>query len=92
MLYYSASVASDPSKHCVGAATSNYILGPYVPMPETLFCDLSRGGAIDAAGYEENGQRYVVYKVDGNSIGNGGDCGNTGNDPRASGLQCSDKR
>ncbi|KAK5133155.1 hypothetical protein LTR08_008090 [Meristemomyces frigidus] len=34
------------------------------------------GGAIDASGHDDNGQRYIVYKVDGNSIGNGGSCGN----------------
>ncbi|EME43257.1 glycoside hydrolase family 43 protein [Dothistroma septosporum NZE10] len=77
VLYYSASVASDTSKHCVGAATSDNILGPYSPQAEPLFCPLDQGGAIDPAGFYDNGQRYVVYKVDGNSLGHGGACQNT---------------
>lgn len=79
ILYYSASTKEDPSKHCVGAATASTARGPYTPVgSEPLFCPLSEGGAIDAAGYNDNGQRYVVYKVDGNSLGHGGACGNTG--------------
>jgi beta-xylosidase len=79
-MYYSAvAVASpDASKHCVGAATSSTILGPYTGMPDALFCPLSKGGAIDSSGFRDrDGKRYVVYKVDGNSIGHGGACGNT---------------
>ena len=42
---------------------------------------ISQGGAIDPAGFlDADGTRYVVYKVDGNSIGHGGNCGN-GVDP-----------
>lgn len=48
-----------------------------------MICPLSQGGAIDASGYDDNGQRYVVYKVDGNSIGHGGACGNDGRQPLA---------
>jgi hypothetical protein len=37
------------------------------------------GGAIDAAGFQDvDGSRYVVYKVDGNSLAGGGPCGNGG--------------
>lgn len=48
-------------------------------MDGPLFCELSVGGAIDPNGAvdPETGKYYVVYKVDGNSIGNGGACGNT---------------
>jgi beta-xylosidase len=80
IMYYSATAAARPdgSKHCVGAATSPTILGPYTALAEALFCPLSRGGAIDASGFKDrDGKRYVVYKVDGNSIGHGGACGNT---------------
>jgi hypothetical protein len=28
--------------------------------------------------YNDNGQRYMTWKVDGNAIGHGGACGNTG--------------
>lgn len=79
-MYYSASTVQDTSKHCVGAAISKSVIGPYTPAGnDPLFCDLSIGGAIDAAGFrDDSGQRYVVYKVDGNSLGNGGACMNTG--------------
>ncbi|KAI5246613.1 Arabinanase/levansucrase/invertase [Aureobasidium subglaciale] len=80
IMYYSATTAARPdgSKHCVGAATSPSILGPYTGLPDALFCPLSKGGAIDAAGFKDrDGRRYVVYKVDGNSQGRGGACGNT---------------
>jgi beta-xylosidase len=37
-----------------------------------------KGGAIDAAGFKDvDGTRYIVYKVDGNSVGSGGSCGNS---------------
>lgn len=37
----------------------------------------SQGGAIDPAGFaDSDGSLYVVYKVDGNSLGGGGICGN----------------
>ena len=78
-MYYSATTASDTAKHCVGAATSKTVTGPYTPVGSTaLICPLSQGGAIDASGYNDNGSRYIVYKIDGNSIGNGGACGNDG--------------
>jgi beta-xylosidase len=35
------------------------------------------GGAIDPAPFRDvDGKLYVTYKVDGNSVGHGGDCGN----------------
>ncbi|KXT04925.1 hypothetical protein AC578_3414 [Pseudocercospora eumusae] len=78
IMYYSASTKADSSKHCIGAATSSSVRGPYIPTSsEPLFCPLDQGGAIDAAGFNDNGQRYVVYKVDGNSLGKGGPCRNT---------------
>jgi beta-xylosidase len=37
------------------------------------------GGAIDASGFQDSdGSRYIVYKVDGNSLAGGGLCGNGG--------------
>ena len=42
-----------------------------------MACHLDDGGAIDSSGFiEPDGTPYVLYKVDGNSIGNGGDCNN----------------
>jgi len=41
-------------------------------------CPQSQGGAIDPAGYiDATGKRWITYKIDGNSIGHGGECGNT---------------
>jgi beta-xylosidase len=79
MMYYSATTKQDTAKHCIGAAKASSVTGPYKPVSnQALICPLAQGGAIDAAAYNDNGQRYIVWKVDGNSIGNGGACGNTG--------------
>lgn len=81
MLYYADALASSPAFHCVGAATSQNVIGPYVPLDHPLACPdiLTKGGAIDADGFYDpsTGKRYVVYKTDGNSLGHGGDCGNS---------------
>jgi len=77
VLYYSATDTAQTAQHCVGTATSNSILGPYTAADTPLACPLSAGGAIDSSGFTDtDGTHYVVYKVDGNSIGHGGPCGN----------------
>ncbi|KAK4039433.1 putative arabinan endo-1,5-alpha-L-arabinosidase C [Parachaetomium inaequale] len=86
VLYYAAQLAagnhssSSSSYHCIGAATSSSgsILGPYTPLPEPVICPLEKGGAIDPAGFLDpaTGRRYLVYKVDGNAMGAGGECNN----------------
>jgi beta-xylosidase len=78
VLYYSATVASSPAQHCVGVATSSNVEGPYISTSTPFACPLSIGGAIDADGFLDpsTGKRYVVYKVDGNSLGHGGACKN----------------
>ena len=79
-MYISATTTRDPSgaHHCVGVATASSVHGPYTGQVNSLICPLSQGGAIDASGYaDDNGQRYLSWKVDGNSIGHGGNCGNT---------------
>lgn len=81
IMYFSALSAQDPTKHCIGAARSLTIQGPYTADARALVCPLSEGGAIDPAGFKDtvNGvtKRYLAYKVDGNSLGAGGPCGNT---------------
>ena len=62
-MYFSATTAWNYNRHCVGVARSCDVLGPYVPDEEVLICPLSKGGAIDAAGFNDNGKRYIVYKV-----------------------------
>lgn len=62
-MYYSATIVADLRLHCVGAAKASNVLGPYVPQDEPFTCPTDQGGAIDASGYEADGQRYVLYKV-----------------------------
>lgn len=78
IMYFSGERPDADGKHCVGVALSSTVMGPYQPFAEPWTCDLDRGGAIDPAGFldESTGRRYVTYKVDGNHIGNGGDCNN----------------
>lgn len=78
ILYYTA-VSRAYNTHCLGFATSKNVGGPYVDSAsEPWICPASQGGAIDPAGYtNKDGTHWVVYKVDGNSIGHGGSCGNT---------------
>lgn len=78
VMYYSAGAASSPAQHCVGAAISKNVTGPYVAESSVLACPINYGGSIDPTSFKDtDGTHYVVYKVDGNSIGNGGTCGNT---------------
>ncbi|MCJ1247837.1 hypothetical protein MMC30_005052 [Trapelia coarctata] len=43
-----------------------------------LSLPFSDGGVIDPSGFQDHdGRQYIVYKLDGNGIGNGGSCGNT---------------
>lgn len=65
-MYMSALTSKDNNKHCIGTATSSSIKGPYTPQNKPLACPLKQGGAIDPAGFQdEDGTRYVVYKIDG---------------------------
>jgi beta-xylosidase len=68
-----------PTHHCIGHAISSTPEGPYHPLSDTpLICPLSQGGAIDPSGFRDvDGQRYLLYKIDGNTLGHGGSCGNT---------------
>src|ERR1700722_6658513 len=78
VMYYADEIVGDPAHHCVGVATSQTILGPYKPQDTSFACPIDQGGAIDADGFQDvDGKRYVVYKVDGNSIGHGGECVNS---------------
>ncbi|KAJ5781262.1 Glycoside hydrolase family 43 [Penicillium paradoxum] len=77
VMYYSGEAKSNLRHHCVGTAVADNPTGPYVPSEKPLSCRLDQGGSIDPAGFlDKDGSRYVVFKVDGNSIGNGGDCNN----------------
>lgn len=81
LLYFSATTntAGNGQFHCIGTASSSNIEGPYNSDTDTPFaCPTDQGGAIDPAGFRDSdGSRYIVYKIDGNSLGSGGSCGNT---------------
>ena len=80
IIYYSATTKLKPHQHCIGAAISATIDGPYTPINATIACDHAKGGAIDPDGFIDinsiDAAHYVVYKVDGNAIGHGGACKN----------------
>lgn len=80
-MYFSATSIQDQSKHCIGSATSPSADGPFVPQPSPIACPLNAEnqviGAIDPSGFiDADSKVYVVYKIDGNSQGGGGPCGN----------------
>jgi len=76
VLYYAAESPSQGT-HCIGAASSTSPQGPFSPTSSPIACQKAGGGAIDASGFQDDdGTRYVVYKVDGNNLGGGGSCGN----------------
>ncbi|KAJ5511298.1 Glycoside hydrolase family 43 [Penicillium expansum] len=77
VMYYSGEAKSNLRHHCVGTAIADNPTGPYVPSNTPLSCRLDQGGSIDPSGFKDkDGSRYVVFKVDGNSVGHGGDCNN----------------
>jgi hypothetical protein len=56
--------------HCIGIATASSPDGPFTPKNSPHFCDLANGGVIDPSGFQApGGARYLLWKVDGNSIG-----------------------
>jgi len=72
ILYYAAESPSQGT-HCVGAASSSSPSGPFNPGTSPIGCQTAKGGSIDPSGFQDvDGTRYVVYKVDGNSLGGGG--------------------
>ena len=79
VMYYSGQLGNETAFHCIGTAVSTTsILGPYTPAATPFACPPKQGGAIDPAGFYDvsTGRRYVLYKMDGNAIGNGGYCNN----------------
>ncbi|KAF2223263.1 glycosyl hydrolase, partial [Elsinoe ampelina] len=78
LMYFGTTPASDRGKKCMYTARSTTLLGPYDPDPEPFDCSLSEGGSLDASGFvDDDGTRYVTWKLDANSLGNGGSCGNS---------------
>jgi arabinan endo-1,5-alpha-L-arabinosidase len=57
-------------RQCIGVATSPTVDGPYAPQPDPLVCDLDHGGSIDPSFVADDaGQRWLLYKDDGNCCG-----------------------
>ncbi|CEL08659.1 hypothetical protein ASPCAL11806 [Aspergillus calidoustus] len=72
VMYFSA-IATSSGKHCIGTAKSTSVTGSYTGQETPLACHTDEGGAIDASGFQDtDGTRYVVYKVDGNSLNGDG--------------------
>ncbi|KAI9762857.1 MAG: hypothetical protein M4579_000210 [Chaenotheca gracillima] len=72
VMYFAAASSQDATKHCVGVATSTAAGGPYTVKDSAFACPLDEGGAIDPDGYLDGNTRYVVYKIDGNSLNGDG--------------------
>jgi len=71
-MYYTAHKKG--GSHCIGAATSATALGPFKPQANPLICDDANGGVIDASGYDDGVDRWITWKVDGNSLGGATTC------------------
>lgn len=80
-MYYSAEQTGNGvgtgGRHCIAAARASTIDGPYIAEKLPMACHTDQGGSIDPSGYtESDGTHWITWKVDGNSIGNGGNCNN----------------
>ncbi|KAI1740814.1 glycoside hydrolase family 43 protein [Xylaria scruposa] len=71
-VYYTAH--RNGGSHCIGAATSATALGPFTPQAQPLICNDAGGGVIDASGYDDGVNRWILWKVDGNSLGGATTC------------------
>jgi beta-xylosidase len=69
ILYFTAK-ENKSDLQCVGAATSNNPLGPFVASSaEPLICQKDLGGTIDADPFRDaDGQLYLYFKNDGNAV------------------------
>jgi beta-xylosidase len=72
VMYFVArfAIGSD-GMQCIGVATSDDPAGPFVSSnPEPFICQTDEGGSIDPSTFvDDDGQRYVLWKNDGNCCG-----------------------
>ena len=70
LLYYTAR-SRTVGRQCIGAALATSPLGPFTPVgTQPLVCNGGEGGDIDASSFTDStGARYLLYKDDGNAIG-----------------------
>ena len=81
-MYY-APALNGSSKHAIGVGKSDSPEGPFAISDQPFDSDPDRGGYIDPDGFlDDDCRRYVVYKLDGNSIASGG-CSANGPAPYA---------
>jgi arabinan endo-1,5-alpha-L-arabinosidase len=69
-LYFTAWSAAT-GRQAIGVATSTQPAGPYSPRgPAPLVADFSQGGAIDPSVFSDSdGTQYLLWKNDGNAVG-----------------------
>ncbi|KAH9908491.1 glycoside hydrolase family 43 protein [Xylariomycetidae sp. FL2044] len=72
VMYYTAQ--QNGGSHCIGVATSTTAIGPFTPTNSPLLCDTAGGGVIDPSGYDDGVDRWILWKVDGNSLGGATSC------------------
>ncbi len=71
-MYFSAIASStgDAAKHCIGFATADNPMGPFTPTSdEPWVCDTEFGDIDPDQFLDDDGTRWVTWKVDGNSAG-----------------------
>lgn len=72
VMYFTARFAIGfDGTQCIGLATSDDPEGPFVSSdPKPFICQTSEGGSIDPSSFvDSDGQRYMLWKNDGNSSG-----------------------
>ncbi|MBN2046994.1 MAG: family 43 glycosylhydrolase [Anaerolineaceae bacterium] len=72
LMYFVARYAiGSGGTQCIGVARSASPEGPFEPIGDAPFiCQVDEGGSIDAASFiDDDGQQYVLWKNDGNSMG-----------------------
>jgi beta-xylosidase len=72
LMYFTTRFALDAGgTQCIGVARASEPTGPFVPVGDApIVCPVGQGGAIDAATFtDDDGARYLLWKVDGNSQG-----------------------
>ncbi len=72
VMYFTARFAIGfDGTQCIGVAISEDPTDPFTSAnPEPFICQTDRGGSIDPSSFvDEDGQRYVLWKNDGNSSG-----------------------
>ncbi|GAA2365429.1 hypothetical protein Cme02nite_31540 [Catellatospora methionotrophica] len=70
VLYYTAR-SRTVGRQCIGAALATSPIGPFTAVgTQPLVCNGGEGGDIDASSFvDSTGARYLLYKDDGNAIG-----------------------